>query len=77
MYLANLKVSNFRKLSNVSLDFNEGLNIIVGANNVGKSAVVDALRSLLAGADDPYPRLTVDDIHMVEPVGAPLSFAYR
>lgn len=64
MYLANLKVSNFRKLSNVSLDFNEGLNIIVGPNNVGKSAVVDALRSLLAGADDPYPRLTVDDIHI-------------
>jgi putative ATP-dependent endonuclease of OLD family len=48
MYLANLKVSNFRKLSSVSLDFNEGLNIIVGPNNVGKSAVVDALRSLLA-----------------------------
>ncbi|MEJ5902521.1 AAA family ATPase [Ochrobactrum teleogrylli] len=54
MYLANLKVSNFRKFSKVSLDFNEGLNIIVGPDNVGKSAVVDALRLLLAGADDPY-----------------------
>ncbi|MBY3544788.1 AAA family ATPase [Rhizobium laguerreae] len=63
MYLATLKVTNFRKLSSVSLDFNDGLNIIVGPNNVGKSAVVDALRSLLAGADDPYPRLMIDDIH--------------
>lgn len=63
MYLANLEITNFRKLSRVSLNFEAGLNIIVGANNVGKSAVVDALKSLLAGADDPYPRLSIDDIH--------------
>lgn len=44
--------------------FKPGLNVIVGPNNVGKTAVVDALRALLAGADDPYPRFTCDDIHL-------------
>jgi putative ATP-dependent endonuclease of OLD family len=39
------------------------LNVLVGANNVGKTAVVDALRVLLAGHDEPYPRLDIDDMH--------------
>lgn len=38
--------------------------MLVGPNNVGKTAVVDALRSLLAGADDPYPRFDGDDVHI-------------
>jgi len=61
MHLAELNVVNFRKLRNVTLRFQAGLNVIVGANNVGKSAVVDALRALLAGHDEPYPRLDESD----------------
>ena len=53
MYLAQLNISNFRKLQKAELNFQPGLNILVGANNVGKTAVVDALRALLAGHDEP------------------------
>jgi len=63
LYLKKLTVSNFRKLKNSEFKFIPGLNIIVGANNIGKTALVDALRSLLAGHEDPYPRLSTDDIH--------------
>ena len=63
MYLATLSIANFRKLRDVQIQFQPGLNIIVGANNVGKTAVVDALRSLLAGHDEPPPRLDTDDLH--------------
>lgn len=63
MYLAQLNISNFRKLQKAELNFQPGLNILVGANNVGKTAVVDALRALLAGHDEPYPRLDTDDVH--------------
>lgn len=63
MYLAQLNISNFRKLQKAELNFQPGLNILVGANNVGKTAVVDALRALLAGHDEPYPRLNTDDVH--------------
>ncbi|MGE4531502.1 MAG: ATP-dependent endonuclease, partial [Acidithiobacillus sp.] len=63
MHLARLTISNFRKLQKAELEFQPGLNVLVGANNVGKTAVVDALRALLAGHDEPYPRLDVDDIH--------------
>lgn len=64
MYLATLRITNFRRLKDVTLEFSPGLNVLVGPNNVGKTAVVDALRSLLAGADDPYPRFDSDDIHI-------------
>lgn len=47
-----------------SLEFRPGLNVIVGPNNIGKTAIVDGLRALLAGADDPYPRFTCEDIHI-------------
>lgn len=63
MYLAQLSITNFRKLKEVQIQFQPGLNIIVGANNVGKTAVVDALRALLAGHDEPPPRLDTDDLH--------------
>lgn len=63
MHLAELRIKNFRKLSDVNLKFKSGLNVLVGANNVGKSAVVDALRALLAGHEEPYPRFNIDDRH--------------
>ncbi len=63
VYLAKLNISNFRKLQKAELSFQPGLNVLVGANNVGKTAVVDALRALLAGHDEPYPRLDIDDVH--------------
>jgi len=63
VYLAQLTISNFRKLQKAELRFQPGLNVLVGANNVGKTAVVDALRALLAGHDEPYPRLDTNDVH--------------
>ncbi|ENM5907474.1 AAA family ATPase [Vibrio mimicus] len=63
MYLSKLSVQNFRRLKNVTFKFVDGLNVIVGANNIGKTALVDALRVLLASHEDPYLRITEDDIH--------------
>lgn len=70
MHLAKLVIKNFRKLAHAELTFQPGLNVLVGSNNVGKTAVVDALRALLAGHDEPYPRVSEDDVHRPT-VGAP------
>ncbi|MEP9950639.1 AAA family ATPase, partial [Klebsiella sp. GG_Kp154] len=63
MYLAELTIKNFRKLREATLKFQPGLNVLVGPNNVGKSAVIDALRTLLAGHDETYPRFDSSDRH--------------
>jgi putative ATP-dependent endonuclease of OLD family len=66
VYLAKLTIVNFRKLEKVEVCFRPGLNIIVGPNNVGKTAVIDAIRALLGGQDEPFPRLSVDDVYRPE-----------
>lgn len=63
MYLRKLTICNFRKLKKVDLSFEPGLNIIVGPNNVGKTAAIDALRALLSSHDEPSPRFFEDDIY--------------
>jgi putative ATP-dependent endonuclease of OLD family len=47
IYLKTLKISGFRKLSNACIELPWGLSIIVGENNSGKTAIVDAIRALL------------------------------
>src|SRR5690242_15062099 len=48
MYLKELTIKKFRSISELTLSFNKGLNVIIGENNSGKSAVIDALRICLS-----------------------------
>lgn len=72
MYLSCLSISSFRKIESVEFKFVPGLNVIVGPNNIGKTALVDALRCLLAGNEEPYPRISAEDIHQ-NPIGQSTS----
>jgi putative ATP-dependent endonuclease of the OLD family len=64
LYLAILIVEGFRRLNTLELRFNEGLNVLVGPNNTGKTAVVDALRVLLSSGDEGALRVTDYDLHV-------------
>jgi len=44
MYLGKFNIKNFRTIENLTLTFNRGLNILIGENNSGKTAIIDALR---------------------------------
>lgn len=48
MYLETLCIKKFRSINNITLIFNKGVNIIIGENNAGKSAIIDALRICLS-----------------------------
>jgi putative ATP-dependent endonuclease of OLD family len=63
MCLAELTIKNFRQPRDAKLKLQPGLNVLVGPNNVGKCAVVDAFRTLLAGHEESYPRLDVSNRH--------------
>jgi putative ATP-dependent endonuclease of OLD family len=64
LYLSKLVVKGFRRLDNLELRFREGLNVLVGPNNAGKTAVVDALRVLLSTGEDGALRLSEYDLHV-------------
>lgn len=48
MYLESIKLHNFRCFSDLEVDFNKQLNVIVGSNGAGKSAILEAA-SIAAG----------------------------
>jgi putative ATP-dependent endonuclease of OLD family len=48
MYLEKFIIKHFRGIENVVLKFNEGLNVLIGENNSGKTAILDALRLCLS-----------------------------
>ncbi len=43
MYLKNLKLSNFRNYDNLSIDFDNGINILYGDNAQGKTNILEAI----------------------------------
>lgn len=44
--LKHIKVTNFRSLDNFSMDLNEGLNVIIGENDAGKTSLIDSIKIL-------------------------------
>lgn len=53
MYLEKFIIKNFRSIKFLTLNFKKGLNIIIGENNSGKTAIIDALRLSLGDFQQP------------------------
>ncbi|OZC48882.1 hypothetical protein CH286_11145 [Rhodococcus sp. WWJCD1] len=79
MYLRSVRAENFRIFGSrpkgdsgddlrLSLEFGPGTNVLVGENDSGKSAIVDAIRLCLMTTATEFHRITRDDFH-VSPQG--------
>jgi len=47
IYIKELKIKNFKSIEDETIEFNKGLNILVGPNNAGKTNIVEAIDFLL------------------------------
>jgi putative ATP-dependent endonuclease of OLD family len=72
MYLSNLKLWNFRKFGSkefdiespdLNLDFNKKLNVLIGENDSGKTAIIDAIKMVLKTHSYEWIRVTEDDFY--------------
>lgn len=75
MHLLKLKIWNFRKYSTsnkqaiskdnpgIIVEFKNGLNLLVGENDSGKTAIVDAIKFVLGTQSFDYIRIDEDDFH--------------
>ncbi|TCR80782.1 AAA family ATPase [Rhizobium sp. BK376] len=61
MYLQRVKIENFRIFENFEVDLNKTLNIIVGENNSGKTALIDAIRYTLSSRTGEWLRILETD----------------
>lgn len=66
MYLKSLKIKNFRLIKNTIVKFNKGLNIIIGPNNSGKTAIIDALYYCFHFKDYSNKKININDFHVDE-----------
>lgn len=57
MYIKRISIQNYRNFNNFSMEFHEGLNVIVGANNSGKTGLLSAIRLISK------PTITVHDFN--------------
>lgn len=51
MYIKEIKISNFRNFKEASVPFHEGVNVIIGHNNTGKSNLLRAIGLVLGYSD--------------------------
>ncbi len=73
MFLSNIKLWNFRKFGkdnefdlnkpHFSLTFTQGLNLLVGENDSGKTAVIDAIKLVLKTQSYEWIRVVQEDFH--------------
>lgn len=65
MYISDVIIKNFRCFGEegIAIRFNRGLNVLVGENDSGKSAVLDAIRIVLGTTDQSWYRLSNKDFH--------------
>lgn len=64
MYLHCLKMENFRRYEQLEVEFNSGLNLLVGENDSGKTAIVDAIKYVLNTQSYEYLRPCVEDFYL-------------
>ncbi|WP_442846741.1 ATP-dependent nuclease [Leeuwenhoekiella sp. H156] len=74
MFLKNLKLWNFRKFGckepldlskpDLNLNFNKGVNVLVGKNDSGKSAIIDAIKIVLKTHSYDWYKIEHDDFHI-------------
>ncbi|OFX32883.1 MAG: ATP-dependent endonuclease [Bacteroidetes bacterium GWA2_32_17] len=74
MYISNLKLWNYRKFGeegdfnpdnppNLNLNFTKGLNVIIGENDSGKSAIIDAIKLVLKTHSYEYIKIEHNDFY--------------
>ena len=63
MYISKLILENFRKYEKLEVEFNPNLNVLVGENNSGKTAIIDAIRILLGTQSNDFYRIQREDFY--------------
>lgn len=69
MYLSKIHIENYKGLKNLTVNFHKDINVIIGENGGGKTALIDAIRLLYnLGHQQKDLHVTADDFYLEETV---------
>lgn len=69
MYLSEIHIENYKGLKNLTVNFHKDINVIIGENGGGKTALIDAIRLLYnLGHQQKDLYVTADDFYLDETV---------
>ncbi len=75
MVIREVEITNFGKLHNVKLSFQDGMNVVYGDNETGKSTIHAAVRAILFGLDRQRGKASrTDEYSRYEPWANPSSY---
>jgi len=66
MYISNINITNYRNFRANSISFNDGMNVIIGHNNAGKSNLLRALALIFNSNSKKH--LSIDDFNKNIPI---------
>ena len=58
--IKTIHIKNFRSLKDFQMDFNEGLNVIIGENDAGKTSIIDSIKILFG-----YKKIDINDYNQL------------
>ena len=61
MHISQINIKNFRLFNDFSLTLNQGMNLLIGENNAGKTALIDAIKLVLDTNSTEWVRVQEDD----------------
>jgi len=74
MYISKIQINNFRNFKNKEIVFNDGVNVIIGHNNAGKTNLIKAISLILdtesskrLGTDDFNKKITLEELKASPP----------
>ena len=71
LYVSKIRIQNFRCFNDVTIEFNQGLNVIIGENNSGKTAILEAMKLVFDRSNSEKP--TFDDFYKNIPSRTPIN----
>jgi putative ATP-dependent endonuclease of OLD family len=66
MYISKMQINNYRNFSDIVINFNDGINAIIGHNNAGKSNLIKALSIIFNPTTK--KQLEIDDFNKYIPL---------
>jgi len=68
LFISEVSINNFRIFKSFKVQFNAGLNVLVGENNSGKTALIDSIRLTLDTNSSEWTKISDFDFHENEEI---------